>query len=50
MRSWGALRACVLVALACSSHAYYLPGTYPQEFTMGKNLQGGGHGITSLPL
>ncbi len=40
MRPWRALQACALIALACCSHAYYLPGTYPQEFTMGQNLQG----------
>lgn len=42
MRPCGALQACALIALACCSHAYYLPGTYPQEFTMGQNLQGEG--------
>ena len=40
MRPCRALQACALIILACCSHAYYLPGTYPQEFTMGQNLQG----------
>ena len=40
MQPGRALQACALIALACCSHAYYLPGTYPQEFTMGQNLQG----------
>ena len=42
MRPYRALQAFTLIALACCSHAYYLPGTYPQEFTMGQNLQGEG--------
>lgn len=43
MRSRRTLQACVLIALACCSHSYYLPGTYPQEFTMGQTLQGEVH-------
>ena len=35
------LRVALLSLAFCScSHAYYLPGTYPQEFVLGQNLQG----------
>ena len=34
-------RVTLLLLTFCScSHAYYLPGTYPQEFVLGQNLQG----------
>ena len=32
--------AALLLCCAASSYAYYLPGTYPQEFYMGQHLQG----------
>lgn len=41
---WGA--AFILVCLACS-HAYYLPGTYPQEFFKGDTVAGSGHSYFS---
>jgi hypothetical protein len=31
----------LLLAVLRCSQAYYLPGTYPQEFVLGQNLQGG---------
>ena len=40
MRSWRGLQGYLLLGLACCSSAYYLPGTYPQEFSMGQSLQG----------
>ena len=36
---WAALA--VAVAVAGRAAGYYLPGTYPQEFTQGQSLQGG---------
>ena len=30
----------LLIAVLRCSQAYYLPGTYPQEFVLGQNLQG----------
>ncbi len=32
--------AALLLCCAASTYAYYLPGTYPQEFYMGQHLQG----------
>ena len=32
--------ACVVLVAAGCSQAYYLPGTYPQEFSMGQTIQG----------
>ena len=34
-------RVCLLLALAAAAtHAYYVPGTYPQEFWPGDVIQG----------
>ena len=40
MRAWRGLQGCVLLGLTCCISAYYLPGTYPQELSMGQSLQG----------
>ncbi len=36
----GVMRAAVLLSLLSCSFAYYLPGTYPQEFFLGQTVQG----------
>ena len=35
-----ALRALLLLAALGAASAYYVPGTYPQEFFVGDKLQG----------
>ena len=35
------MKTCLLLlAISSYSMAYYLPGTYPQEFLLGQTLQG----------
>ena len=36
----GLIRAAVVLSFFSCSFAYYLPGTYPQEFFLGQTLQG----------
>jgi hypothetical protein len=36
----GMMRAAILLFFVSCSFAYYLPGTYPQEFFLGQTLQG----------
>ncbi len=40
--------AALLLCCAASTYAYYLPGTYPQEFYMGQHLQGA-HSLRPAP-
>ena len=41
------LAAALLLAWAACCTAYYLPGTYPQEFFLGQNIQGGSNNLFS---
>ena len=40
------LAAALLLAWAACCTAYYLPGTYPQEFFLGQNIQGGSNNFS----
>lgn len=40
MQQRGVVLAVVLLAAAACCQAYYLPGTYPQEFRKGDIIQG----------
>ena len=40
------LAAALLLAWAACCTAYYLPGTYPQEFFLGQTIQGGSNNFS----
>ncbi|KAK9907506.1 hypothetical protein WJX75_004955 [Coccomyxa subellipsoidea] len=43
----GMMRAAILLFFVSCSFAYYLPGTYPQEFFLGQTLQAEANSLTS---
>lgn len=45
-----ALLACMHLFTVGSTLAYYLPGTYPQEFYLGQSIQGGKAAATLLSI
>ena len=44
------LAAWAVACIGVPASAYYLPGTYPQEFLPGQQLQGEHHACVSLSI